>query len=291
MTIEAFAQNLANEIRVEHTDLLVDAHEVVRTNGTTWQGIIIRKAGDVVTPTVYADGYYSAYERGEESISEIAQEIFDKYEESKAKDTDFYETVTDWEKAREKVVFRLLNKAANKGMLEGCPHREVMGDLVVFYALVAQVNGKIGTSVINNDMMESLGVTEEDLYHAAMESAPEIMPADINSIGDVVGAMLTGCNPDAPDNLYVVTNKERMYGAGTILYPGMLKSLAERFGGDLIILPSSVHEVLVIPDSHDHDPEEFSMMVREVNASCVADDELLSDHVYKYCRATGEISG
>jgi len=82
--------------------------------------------------------------------------------------------------------------------------------------------------------------------------------------------------------MFVATNSKKVNGAGVILYDGLLRTFAEKIGGDFFILPSSVHEVIFVPANGDIDARHLIQMVKEVNATEVAPDEVLSDNVYMY---------
>lgn len=92
--------------------------------------------------------------------------------------------------------------------------------------------------------------------------------------------------PEAAPPLYVLTNTYRTNGATVLLYDDILKELSDLFEKDLIILPSSIHEVLILAaDENDgQNLDHYTAMVKEVNASQLQDEEILSDHAYYYCR-------
>ena len=89
--------------------------------------------------------------------------------------------------------------------------------------------------------------------------------------------------------LHAATNTMRMNGAGVILYPGFLKKFAEKMGDDLYILPSSIHEVLLLPASYDVEVEFLKEMVSQINREEVLPEERLSDSVYFYDRKTDRV--
>ena len=89
--------------------------------------------------------------------------------------------------------------------------------------------------------------------------------------------------------MYVLTNQSRLYGAAELLDGNMLKRIAEQLQGDYMILPSSVHELIVLKDT-DRPHNELADMVKEINSTCLAPDEVLSNHVYRYDRKTREVS-
>ncbi len=105
-------------------------------------------------------------------------------------------------------------------------------------------------------------------------------------VEDVTGITVQG-EDDLP--MYVLTNKEKRFGATAMLYSERMKELAERFGCDPLILPSSVHEVLLLPDDHCQEYTFYRQMVSEVNRTQVEAEEVLSYNLYRYSRTNAEI--
>lgn len=87
----------------------------------------------------------------------------------------------------------------------------------------------------------------------------------------------------------VLSNTKRLHGAVCMLYPGVLKEMADRMGGDFFILPSSVHETILLPDAGEGLNGALRQMIREVNSTKVAPEEVLSDTLYRYDRAMGRV--
>ena len=89
--------------------------------------------------------------------------------------------------------------------------------------------------------------------------------------------------------MYVLTNKQKMNGASCILYEHILNDFANQKNKDIYILPSSVHEVILVPVAEDIDRTELSRMVRDVNRNELEEGDVLSDRVYYYDRVRDEI--
>jgi hypothetical protein len=142
--------------------------------------------------------------------------------------------------------------------------------------------------LIYNEHLSMWGITEDELYHTARKNTQRLLPSQMISMRSLI--------PDAPDDLdvslYILSNQYRTNGATVILYDGLLSRIAERFQKDLVILPSSIHETLLLPvDSLDSaDMERYAQMIQEVNETQLADEEILSDHAYYYSRSTGLVT-
>ena len=91
-------------------------------------------------------------------------------------------------------------------------------------------------------------------------------------------------NREDVDDMLILTNIFRINGAGVICYDGLLKIIADMAGGNLIIIPSSVHETIVMSEKTWLDEQELQEMVYSVNREEVPADEILSDHPFRYER-------
>ena len=127
--------------------------------------------------------------------------------------------------------------------------------------------------VIFDDILRLSNVSRDDLMDAATYNTEKAYPPKFEAIGDVLN--MEGFS-DLP--MYVLTNDKMVYGAGAILYDGMYEKL-ERIVGDFIVLPSSVHETIIVPSVFDC--PYITSMIRQVNETVVAPDEVLSNRPYK----------
>ena len=194
----------------------------------------------------------------------------------------------DYTAAAHRLSLALIPVRGNEVMLSTVPHRAVE-DL----ALIYRVDQEEGISVVVNDRMLALyGVSRERLHEDALRSAPERHPCIVRPIREVLGLETADSDgeeqfPEPLQELYVATTADMFRGACVIMYPGMLEEAAERLGGSFYILPSSVHEVLLLPACGTGRAAELSDMVAEINEAMVPEKEKLSDSVYFYDHAAG----
>ena len=147
----------------------------------------------------------------------------------------------------------------------------------------------VDTSELTNDMIDHMGVTHEQLKADALENAPEIRPAVIQGMSEVMREMMGpeafemfGLPEEQEEMMYVATVPDKNSGAGVLAYQDFMDQAAEKLGGDFYILPSSIHEILLVPDNGDKAADDLRDMVREVNATQVSPEEKLTDNVYHY---------
>ena len=136
--------------------------------------------------------------------------------------------------------------------------------------------------------------TVEELMNLAKENTPRLFPAICKGIREVLGEAYPDSVPEFLDELeermYVLTNSHKLHGAGCILYRHILKDMGEKLGYDLYLIPSSIHEILIVPAFEDIDASGFKDMIRQGNAETILPEEYLSDHAYIYRRKSNKLT-
>lgn len=269
---------------------IVSVNHVIKNNGCELDGLVIMEKGKNISPTIYLNGYFDEYQSGKE-LDDIVTEIMQKYNENKDKlqiEADYFD---DFNNIKACIVYKVINYSRNYRLLKNVPHKKILDLAVVYYCLLGQREGENITALIHNSNMKKWNVTEQDLHYAAVENTPKLLESQIRPMSAIISDVLEDCELDSrTDEMYVLTNKSRLNGASCILYENVLRHFAEQIGRDLYILPSSVHEVILLPMYEDYDKRELECMVRDVNSDGVAKDEILSDRVYTYNRKDGMIS-
>lgn len=178
----------------------------------------------------------------------------------------------------------------NAELLAKVPHQEMEDMAVVYRFVVESDEAGRATILVTNELLDKMGVTPEQLHADALENAPELRPAVIKGMSEVMvdmmgpgAAEMFGIDEFPQDEMmYVATVPDKISGAGVIAYQEFMDQAAERLGGDFYILPSSVHEVLLVKDDGNANFRDLKAMVEEVNATQVAPEEKLTDSVYHY---------
>ncbi len=160
--------------------------------------------------------------------------------------------------------------------LAAFPHQKMEDMALVF-------TDSFGHLVTNRNLQE-LGISAKQFQEEALAAASENHPATLTTIEEALGLPAEFIQEKGPGEpqLYVASNDRMQFGAGVLAYPGFLDQAAERLNGDFYVLPSSIHEVLLLPDNKDMTIADLNGIVRGVNAQEVAPEERLSDHVYHY---------
>jgi Family of unknown function (DUF5688) len=290
MNYDEFKVSMQNHIKdflpEKYEDADVQIREVVKNNDTVLDGLTVVGTDSNISPTIYLNDFFDDYENGR-PVDDILQKIADIYVNSDQNINFDTSLVTDFENVKDKIVCKVVNKDANEHMLENLPHKD-MEDLAVIYQIALGGDGDgIATVNISDQLLERYGINKDELHDIAVQNTAELRPATFRSMQEVIMEMMGASELADMDMsggmpMYVLTNEDKMHGAATMLYPKLMDEIAEKVGGDFFILPSSIHELLIIPKDSGAERVELENMVKEVNSTQVAPDEVLSDHVYEY---------
>lgn len=299
MEYREFLENVRKEVESRYdSNVSVTLNHVMKNNGTELDGITIMEKDKNIAPTIYINSFYDRYREGV-SLKAVVSEIIRIYNQNKNSiniNADYFE---NYENVRKTIVYKLVNYQKNKKLLEDVPYKRVLDLAVVFYCLIEQRKGVSATALIHNEHLRIWNVTEDEIYNDALKNTPVLLAGSIvlmsKILSEIAGTAPADndekvCEYTGEDILYVLTNSSRVNGAACILYDNLLKKFANDVHSDLYILPSSVHEVIIVPKKNAFDKSELADMVREVNEQGVSQDEILSDNVYEYNRKNGLIT-
>ena len=268
----------------------VTVNQITKNNNLILDGLVIKATDTNIAPTIYLNGYYERYEDGAMNLDAVVDSIIDTYNHHNSVTFDI-STFTDFDAVKNRICYKLVNTASNKKLLEDVPHRELFDLSIVYYVVVSVEANVTGSIIIHNNHIKLWDITENDLYEFASDNTKRLLPAGIKSMFDTLSEMVDMEDlPNTDDFMYVLTNKEKLQGASTILYPDVLSTFAMKKNANLWLIPSSIHEWIIIPDDGNMNRETLSKMIQEVNGSQLAVDEILSDHPYYYNRTTKVLS-
>jgi hypothetical protein len=228
-----------------------------------------------------------------DKIVDMVIKIYRKYSPKTNWDTRRF---TDYGKAKKNLRFRLINTEKNEELLNTVPHRNFL-DLSLIYTVEFPCdNGRgIASIPVKNEHVRMWAVDEEKMFRQVKKNMESSCESSLENMKVIFDRMRDVVDVDADDDfdipMYVLSNRNRNYGAINMLDKNAMKAAADILGEDFLILPSSIHEVLLVPDVVEADElENVLNTVREVNDTQVSSQEILSYHVYRYEGATGRIS-
>ena len=288
MDYEQFKERIEEDLHQALADHGIDAnfsqHHVEKLNAS-YDALSVTPEGSHIGVNANLSAMFEAIENGQdynEVVSRASESIITDIENTPEINV---EDLTNYDEMKSKLAMEVVSADRNAEMLENVPH-EQMEDMAVVYRLILGQDSEGRSVLVTNDLMEQFGVTHEQLHEDAIINAPEIRPSEIRGISVVMTEMMgPGMIPEidpADEQTFVAGVSDNIYGAGVIAYPNFFEDAAEKLGGDFYVLPSSIHEVLLVRDNGEMTAKDLEAMVKEVNATQVAPEDQLTDHVYHY---------
>lgn len=193
----------------------------------------------------------------------------------------------NFDSVEEKMSFKLIGLKDNKEYLEDIPYRRFEDLAMVPICMVRNSEIGVGHITIRNSHLDLWGITYDRLWKNLMENSTKTAEVKIKTMPDFLGEDYIN-DFDVLQNIIIVSNKEQNYGAGAVLYPGVLEKISDKYGKNLYVLPASVHEVLVLPEQgEENEAEMLEAIVRQVNAGVLSKEDFLSDKIYYYEKTAG----
>ena len=283
----AIGQNLGSEY-------IVSDKETMGYNDCKRRGLVIKASSINIAPIFYLDELYDDYTSDLKSLDEIEDGIITAYYLN-AMHTNFeVDLLSDWKLAKDQIVMRLINYENNKSLLEDVPYI-LWNDLaIVFLCMIDEDNNGIMTTLIDKSQLEKWGVTDNELWEKARENTRRLFPPVLHPMNEILLSNDVMFDEDIEKvcrdaKMYVLGNKRNISGAVTMLYEDVLEEVSRTLKNDLVIIPSSIHELIIIPNENS-DYEALKGMVAEVNEIVVNPRERLSNNIYIYSMETKTIT-
>ncbi len=295
MTYQEFKKNIIQAITAElGSAYRVALQDIIKNNDTHLDGLTILSENTNIAPTIYLNHYYDQYLSGK-SLSVICEDILHSYRKHAPKDSIDISFFTEYEKVKSRIIFKLVNYDRNRELLTKVPHIRYLDLAIIFNCFVEASDDGYATILIYHHHMSYWNISTEQLYALAMQNTPKLLHYHLQNMADVITDLFgDGLNSLSCDSLqslpmYVLSNNTKLHGSGCILYEDLLPAIAQKIDSDFYIIPSSIHEVLLIPVKHAASYEELTIMVRDINSNELSSDEILSDHVYFFSQHQGKI--
>ena len=228
--------------------------------------------------------YYDTFLQS--GLDAVIKEILEVYEQNKPKESVDISFFTDAEKVKNIIKAKLINYERNKELLKNVPHIKYLDLAIVFYAEVENTLEGVATILIHHHHMRFWNFTVEEMFKLANENMAEDFK--IIPMMDIVHRVMEkefaeSFEMQATVEMSVITNLRNINGAVAMLQSKILQEYMKKHHAErLIIIPSSTHEVLLIPCDSETDVLSFNEMVQEVNATQLQPEEVLSDNAYIY---------
>lgn len=253
------------ETRVKKTN---DSH-----NGITLKNI----ENGTVIPIIDTDKIYASYLNDSISLAKAVDEIEKIFKENPViENEDYIKKLNDFEYVKNHLVIEVYGADKNQDVLENCIHAKFEDLAIIPKIHLGSINadGQL-TCTVPTGMLDEYGVSNDEFLVLAIKSSQELRPAKIINFDDIL------LPPKTFD--YIVSNEGISHGAASIFYPGVLAELYKNIGESFYLIPSSIHEILIIPCSRSTGAS-LKEIVYEINRNrdVLSDAEILTDSVYVY---------
>ena len=269
-------EHITDHLPPEYRDAEIRLDEVNKMN-ERYTGLTVRLEDNVSTPVVNLDLFYQQYEDNR-PIDAVMSDMAGIALMKPPAEIDI-EAMKDYSKIRDKLFVRLNFVDGNEKVMADSPHHMAADMMMTYHIYIPDRDGNGGfmSARITNEMLKDLGVSQEQLHMDAIANTEKLFKPK------VVGMMeaLTGA-PEKDPQMMIVTNEQGSLGAAALFCAGIMDKAAEHMKGNYFVLPSSIHETLIVPDNGDFDRKDLESMVREANRTVVDPADRLSDSVYHY---------
>lgn len=296
MSYQEFLDEILKIMKDIYPNCTVEIIDVTKLNNVSLKGLVIRANGTNVVPNIYMESFYKLY-KWNWKMEEIVQKIKETYEQGLPTNKIDMSFFKKYELVKDKIVYRLINADQNADLLRSIPHIRFW-DLAICFSYVFQSEelGE-GMILIHNSHLEMWQVEKEELMKVAETNTPKLLPVQFCEMRHVLEQ--AGAEEEfdldllEPGCMYVLTNQKKLHGSAVILYPQVLSDIAAKIKRDFFILPSSLHEVLILPVKEDveikEQMSEMCNMVTNVNSTQLDPDEILSNNPFYYCYKEREL--
>lgn len=303
MGIEEFTKELAEMVQAKLNGVEVTPMKNLKNNGVVLHGLTLRKEGENVAPTLYLEHLFELFQRNELSVEAILEKVIRTYERLPEPNIPEMNSWLSDPELINRINVRLLNMKENRELIETrkLVYREVenTGLVCLFYIRMISEGTTVGDIALTESLMERYLPNIRDaevLFHLVMSRVKE-EDLRFEPVANVVNHMIERAGfdlsplPMEVNFLHVLTTRGLAYGSSVILSEAARRILTKKYPGEVVILlPASVHEVLIM---RQHEYENIFLlraMVRDINHTQVEREDFLSDEVFYYDTRTGILS-
>ena len=301
---EGVAKDIRNYLPPEYENADFQVVQKNKNNGVQLIGVQVNLPGKDLSPIIYVEQFFDEIRQGE-PVDEVMNRFARCVEKSgRAPFMDSGIDLMNYDSLKEHLAIKLVNTQTNRKMLQEMPHENIE-DLSVICYVDFPVDSREGkaTMEVRNQYLSIWNIDEKALFQQARANTQPINTPVLQTmfgtwkslfdedacVKNLLDENTTEFGLSSHETAYILTNMEMKYGAAMITQPEVLNKLEQLFPEGFYVLPSSVHEVLIVPDNGEMELKMLGEMVREVNKNEVERQEVLSDRVYSYDKEKHQI--
>ena len=246
--IHAVEEKIKKEVKEERK---ISVHTNIKNNGVKRTGIMISENGINISPTIYLEEYFQQFKRGY-PLELIVKDILSLYEKIRFQNSwKEGEKVKSYDFVKGRIIYRLVNRERNRKLLEDVPYKEYLDLAIVYYVLLEMDEYGMASMLVRREHLKMWKVSEEDIYYRACKNTQKLLPYDFSTMRSVIMELLEIGREieEQTGKMYILSNVMRSYGACAMMYPDLLRKIGEELEENYYILPSSVHETIIVAES------------------------------------------
>jgi len=298
MIYEKFQKELINRLQTKCANgIHLELTRQLKNNSQAKIGILFKNPDTNTAPAIYLEEYYKQYQK-DGNLEDIVDNILQFYNSIPLWSFD-ERSITDFNRVKNHITMKLINTEKNHELLDMVPYIPFEDLSIVYYCVLKVMDNEMGTMLITNQHVAEWGVDAEVLHQYALANYKGLLSTKFLSLSQQIALFLHPCDNSNPlgdacfvpeyndhsdDFMYVLTNKLNQWGAALITCKSLMDEIADYFHEGFYILPSSVHEAVLVPDSKALPEDELALMMQEINQSELDPQEYLSGHAYHYSR-------
>lgn len=265
--------------------------DVQKNNGVVLCGILIKRPGKNVTPSIYLEQFYDEYRCGGD-IDDIAKKVIELDEKSRDNiffDADFY---TDFDKVKSHLFVKMISRKNNEKLIKDIPYREFLDLIIAVYCDVSDMCQLEATILVRNEHLERWEIDREELIDIAYDNTKRV-GCQLRDIVEIAGEIkgdeaIEAVARDVAGRMFVMNNTRPFFGAICMTYDDMLDEFLECSDNGVYIIPSSIHEVILVSEEFiGKEPQQINQIIEYVNSDSLSAEEVLSEHAYYYSKQDG----
>ncbi len=295
MNYKEFKQQLLEELNknIEENDHIIsfDQSSSMKNNDNTMDSIVPQYSSEFNTsPCFHPEELFEDYENGH-SMSNIVNYVIaqSEYHYNHTPKIDKENLISN----RNNLFLQLVNSDNNQLIKNNCAYFQT-NDLIAVARCKVEIDGQPGSFLVSHKIQSEMKLTDDELLSIARENTFN-EPYTIKTMAEVLGESLGIEINDSPvSQVYVLSNPEGVNGSIHMINPNATNDISKILGNgqavNYYLIPSSIHEILVLPESMVDDPASLSLICNEVNQTVVKNTEVLSNSIYRYDHETQKIS-
>lgn len=291
MTKQQFIELVTKELEkfFPYDNYTVQSDIFIKNNNTKRLGIIIRRKDGIIAPTIYMENFYDDYLQKKMTLAEICSQINLIYNKFETQLQRYQSFSIEFSSCQSKITYRLISQEHNEDFLENIPYLSFLNLAITFHIVFECSTNGVESLCITKQLQQKWQITTEALFQLAKDNTPRHFPITIDTMEHAICEYLGISSERQEDetdipSIYIFSNEYGINGATVMIYPDVIHRFAEEQNRNLYIIPSSIHEILVIPEYEKKSLSSLSKIVKQTNDSHVSADEVLSNQAYYYDR-------